>query len=127
MKYRAGQRWAYVTREEDDGSTLVVLRVEKLPDVGEVVLVAIDGLRVRDANAAHRLHQEIRFTEFTADALDQSVTHLLGEEVAPDRNELYAGWRRAFDAGEAGVFREPVVDVVRRFQRLLERPKGKAR
>lgn len=119
MKYAAGQRWNYRTREQDVGSKVTVLRVELVPELGEVVFISVDGLRVVDESAPGGIRSEIGFTYLLASALDQSVTSLDSEVAVPDHQELYEGWRRAFEHAGAEVFREPVARIVERLQAML--------
>jgi hypothetical protein len=51
---------------------------------------------------------------FNKAALDQSVTRLIRENAAlPDFSEGYGLWRRAFDAGQGGVFSITVAEGVK--------------
>jgi hypothetical protein len=120
VDYRRGQRWEYATRQEDQGSTLTILRVEDIPGEGPVAFIAVDGLNVRDARALSGIRTEIRFTELTADSLDRSVTVLRDEVEPPAHQDPYDGWRRAFDAGNATVFHDSVAEIVARFQRVCD-------
>ena len=119
MKYAAGQRWNYRTREQDVGSKVTILRVETLPELGEVVFISVDGLRVVDEGAPGGIRSEIGFTYLLASALDESVTSRDGDVTVPEHQELYEGWRRAVERAGAEVFREPVARIVERLQAML--------
>jgi hypothetical protein len=120
MRYLAGQSWSYRTREEDVGSKLTILRVETLPGIGDVVFISVNGLRVLDKNAPGGMRTEIGFTELTASALDRSVTSIDSHVPVPEHQQLYDGWRSAFDRGETEAYREPVASIVEKFQAIFD-------
>jgi hypothetical protein len=84
-----------------------------------------DGLHVVDEGAPGGVRTEIRFTELTTAALDQSVLALDGEVAIPDHQQLYEGWRRSFDLGNTGPYRETVASIVGRFQSIFLRREGR--
>ena len=41
-------------------------------------------------------------------------------ETVTDHQQLYDGWRRAFDRGETDAYREPVASIVENFRAIFQ-------
>jgi hypothetical protein len=111
-KYHVGERWNYRTRPGEECSLLTVLKVESLP-IGVTVHVSVDGLRIENPSAPGGVSESIAHMPFTEEAIDKSATTRAAAEitVTPD-DEGYEEWRRASDAGRAGVFTITVAEAV---------------
>ena len=119
-RFQVGQRWDYHTRFQDRGSTLVILRLETLPDIGRVVHVSVQGVRMLEPGQGRAYSNVIPHMPFSLDALDRSVTRLVGvESTLPPFEERYDQWKAAFARGEAGVFNVPVADAVEATERVM--------
>ncbi len=106
-RFQAGQKWAYQTRHGEEGSTLIVLKVEQQPKLGQIVHIAIQGLKLRTTPGV--VQTEIPHAPISAKALDGSVTRLLADKVAiPDFADGYAQWK----AAHGGVFTIGVARIV---------------
>lgn len=116
-KYSPGQVWAYRTRPGEERSTLTVLRVEPAKRFGTIVHVAVDGLAIRNPNAPGGVIERAAHLPFAKEALDRSVVRPLRESgPLPEYEEGYQQWRRAFDAGEGGIFTITVREAVALFE-----------
>ncbi|MDR6385102.1 hypothetical protein [Paraburkholderia caribensis] len=105
---RAGQVWAYKNRPDEQGSTLTILKVEKYPDLGEVVHIRVDGIHMPNPLKGNII-SDIPHLPFKELAIKQSITHLVRTSIpVPDFRGGYDTWRKAHDAGEAGAFDTPV-------------------
>lgn len=105
---RAGQVWAYKTRRDELRSTLTILKVEKYPDLGELVHIRVNGIQMLNPLKGNVI-SDIPHLSFNELAIKQSVTRLVRSSVTvPDFHEGYDTWRKAYDAGEAGAFDTPV-------------------
>ena len=113
VRFSAGQRWAYQTRPQDEGSTLIVLRVDDAGDSGRIVHVALGGLSVKNPFSPDGRSTTVRHMPFEEAALRRSVTKLLADGVeVPPYEDGYAMWREAFDAGRAGYYTITVAEAV---------------
>jgi hypothetical protein len=112
-EFRPGQEWAYRTRPGEESSTLTILRVERAPELGAIVHVAIEGLAIRNpANPAQPI-RSIGHLPMSEAAVQQSVTRKLRDDAPlPDFEEGYQMWRRAYDSGKGGIFSIPVAEAV---------------
>lgn len=108
MRYAVGQVWKYHHRHGEDGSRLMVLRIDTEPGYGNIVHVAVSGLSIRAPQAPNGYIREMGHLPFVEDAIDQSVTELVDTLPEPPAGDGYAVWREAFDKGEAGVFTVPL-------------------
>jgi hypothetical protein len=99
-----GQVWAYTTRPGESRSTLTVLRIERYKDLGQVVHVRIDGIRMRNP-AKGNIVTDIPHLPFQSAAIQRSVTKVLRKlSSVPDYTEGYDIWKQAYESGKAGVF-----------------------
>jgi hypothetical protein len=112
-RFRAGQKWAYQTRHGEEGSTLTVLKVEPDPKLGEIVHIAIDGIKIK---APQGVRTHLEHTPISAKALEGSVTRVVVEKVPlPDFAEGYAQWK----AARGGVFTIGVAKIVDAIEQSL--------
>ena len=119
MRYRTGQRWQYKTRPGEEGSRITILRVENVPDLGELVFIAIDGLRVADATAPGGTRATVSFAAFAEAAMEESTLSLEATADTPEHQALYSGWRRAFEDGKAAAFTRTVAEAIDSLQENL--------
>jgi len=113
LEYKAGQRWSYKTRAGEEGSFLIILKVENDPKLGTIVHIALDGLKVKNRRSPDGLIERADHLPFAKGAIDKSVLKLLKENVdLPDFEEGYQMWREAFDANRAGIYTITVAEAV---------------
>ena len=106
--FAAGQVWRYATRPGEEDSRVYILRVETHA-IGEVVHIAIDGVRIKSSAPA----TTISHVPVSREALERSGLALESRSgPLPDFEEGYRMWREEFDAGNAGVFSIPVAEIV---------------
>lgn len=99
-----GQVWAYKTRSSESASTITVLKIEQYKDLGQVIHVRIDGIRMQNPIKGISV-TAIPHLPFRSAALQRSVTRLIHKSsTVPDFKEGYDTWRQAYDAGKAGAF-----------------------
>ncbi len=100
-----GQVWRYATREGEEDSRVHILRIESYPHAGEIVHIAVTGLREPVKAISH--------VPITRESLERSgLTFESRSGSAPDFEEGYRTWREEFDAGRAGVFTTTVAEIV---------------
>lgn len=100
QRFKPGQVWRYQTRDVEPHSTLTICKTEYDSPLGDVVHIAVNGLRIRNPRTTVP-GETIGHLPITAEALARSVTECIGlTEALPDFEEGYQIWRQ--DRG--GVF-----------------------
>ncbi len=111
--YAAGQIWSYKARLNEENSTLTILKVDSREKLGNIVHVAIQGLRVLNKNAPEGITKIIQHAPFSEEAISRSVIAMLQENVPlPDFAEEYEMWCDAFKKGSAGVYSITVGEAI---------------
>ena len=112
-EFAEGQVWSYKTRLGEDASTLRIQKVEVFPVIGHVFHISILDVRIRNPQVDEGVSTEMAHAPVSQQTLSQSCTRLVAK-AEPDERYLdgYAEWRRAFDAGDAGVFTISVAEIV---------------
>jgi hypothetical protein len=92
-KYHAGERWSYKTRTGEESSTLVIGGVEAAAKEGTVVHICVEGLKLSGPEGKTLDH--IGHMPMSQDAVDKSVTRLLGQNALPtaDYSAGYDYWK----------------------------------
>ena len=110
-KYKAGQVWGYKTRPGEEKSTFIVVKVESHPKLGNIVHIALRGLKLRKPNGD--FIEAAGHLPFAEEAINKSAVRMVKEKAdLPDYEEGYGMWREAFDAGKAGIYTISVAEAV---------------
>ena len=110
--FAAGQVWTYKTREGEEKSRVVIGRVEtQMGTTGTVVHCLLRGLSIKAPEGAKPI-KSMTHIPVAAKALVKSVIALEGREAVPDVLEGYDTWRKAYDAGQGGIFGDPLAEIV---------------
>lgn len=112
VNFTPGQRYRYATRQGEEHSRIVILRVDPHDRLGPIVHVAIENIDITPPGSRRRMTR-IGHIPISLAALQASEPRL--DETSPelpDYQEGYDQWRTEFDAGRAGVFTIPVAEVV---------------
>src|SRR5437868_8252923 len=75
-EFLPGQVWSYKTRAGESDSTLTILKVENYSDLGRVVHIRVDGVRIKNALRGNTVI-EVPHLPFKEAAVQASVTKLL--------------------------------------------------
>ena len=119
-KYKVGQIWQYHTRKGEEKSTLTIVAVERHKKLGRIINIHVGGLRVKNPNADNGFSGEIQHLPFSKEAVDKSVTKLVGTaKQLPEYKDGYDEWRSAFDDGRAGVFSITVKESIDVMEKTL--------
>ena len=119
-KYKVGQIWQYHTRKGEEKSTLTIVAVERHKKLGRIINIHVGGLRVKNPNADNGFSGEIQHLPFSKEAIDKSVTKLVGTaKQLPEYKDGYDEWRSAFDDGRAGVFSITVKESIDVMEKIL--------
>ncbi len=93
---KVGQEWEFAGRPGDPHPTLVIVRIESLPKVGEVVHVSIRGVRIKNPRAPGGYSEDVAHMPFGRAALERSLTRLAHDSVAlPAFEDGYEQWKQA--------------------------------
>lgn len=111
-KFRPGDVWTYKTREGEKNSHITVLKIESSPELGIIVHVAVDGIRLANCHGGPE-PDNIPHMPFARRALEESVTENIatGGQV-PDYQEGYKEWRAAYEKKRAGIYIISVSDAI---------------
>ncbi len=114
-----GQIWAYETREKDQGSTLTILKIEKVKDT-IIVHISIDGVNLNTPKSDRVYERIIGHLPIEEKSLHSSLTSLVDKtNELPDFQEGYDMWKEAFDSGEGGFFTISVAMCVEYMEQVL--------
>lgn len=116
--YQPGQEWSYQTREGEEGSTLIICKVESHPKMGNVIHVSLRGLNIKNPLQQSGFSDVITHLPFTEKAMDESVVKVLDtsaklpEDLQEDFKLAYDDWRSAFDEGKATVLSSAIAETL---------------
>ena len=114
---KVGQEWSFAGRPTDPSPTLVIDRIEEVPNVGEVVHVSVQGVHIRNPNVAGGISTELPHLPFSRTALENSLVKLLHDSVAlPDYEAGYQAWKSA----KGGAFSISVREALDYVERTLQ-------
>jgi hypothetical protein len=117
-KYKVGQIWKYKTRAYERSSNLTVVAIEDNEDLGVIVSVYIEGLKVNFHDTLNM--DKIKHMPFSKSALDSSVTKLIGiRKELPDYKNSYRQWKTALKNGDCTIFYKPVKDMIVQTENLI--------
>ena len=101
------------TRPGEEGSLLTVLKVESSSKLDIIVHVSVDGLRIESPHTSDGVLETIGHMPFAEAAIDDSVINRASTGVpVSGYKDGYEEWRRAWDAGGAGIFTITVAEAV---------------
>jgi hypothetical protein len=118
-KFIPGQVWAYKTRQNEESSTLTILKVETLPKLGVIIHVRVDKIRLRNCTGGPEPNK-FEHMPFRRDAIDRSVTKMLKEGDVPVFQDGYDEWRKAC----GGVYTITVAEAVRAGEEVFRQNLG---
>ena len=92
---------------------ITIVRLDEDPDFGTIVHVFVSGVSIPNAQAPGGVTTFIAHLPYSEEGLEQCVLQLDGESTElPDYEGAYQLWRNAFKSNEAGVFDDPVSEVI---------------
>jgi hypothetical protein len=107
------QVWSYKTRRAEEGSTILINKVENHPKLGQIFHISVAGVRVKNRHAASGMSNELPHFPVSKQTLEASCTNLVGKSAPnPGYIEGYNEWKRAFVQGRAGIFTITVAEIV---------------
>jgi len=120
-KYQVGQIWNYQTRQGEESSQIIIVKVEPDKKLGMIYHIYIDGLRIPNPHLKTGIQDSLPHCPVSEKTLDDSVTMLTSRiaDPLPDISSGYANWKEAFDSGEGGIFTMPVKEIIQSIEFVL--------
>jgi hypothetical protein len=119
--FTAGQVWAYRARPGEEMSRLLIDKVEDDPRLGRIYHISITGVHIGRPGASVHFVSELPHLPVSEKTLTLSCTTLVGSsEPNPRYLDGYQLWRKAFEAGHAGVYTISVAEIVETTDRTLQ-------
>jgi hypothetical protein len=111
-KYKSGQIWQYETREGEEDSRVMILKVDKTKK--EVIVhISVLNVKIKKPQKEGDFTTEIGHLPFSRESIDKSLTKLeSSNNELPDFLEGYNQWKEAFDSGQGGIFSIIVKEAV---------------
>ena len=111
--YSAGQLWSYQTRAGDESSLVLIDFVESVPKLGTIYHISVLQVHMPSWKDGSRSVMDLPHFPVSKVTLDNSLLAPVGTRAPFESYKAgYAEWRKAFDAGQAGVFTISVADVI---------------
>jgi hypothetical protein len=122
-QFAVGQVWRYKTRPVDEGSRVIIGKIEQAPELGTIVHVKLTGLSLKAPNgmtASVVSHLPVSEAKVSA-----SVTELTKEVGDLEGfSDGYAQWAAAFHDGRAGVYTLTLSEIVELTQKMINGEAG---
>lgn len=112
-QFAVGQIWEYKTRPGEEGSRVIVGKIESIDKVGKVVHVKLSGLKIRNPGAPGGYSTTMGHAPVLGEKLKESVTKLAGHSGDLEGfQEGYSTWLKEHRSGKAGVFSITLREIV---------------
>ena len=109
--YEVGQIWSVTGREKDPDPKLLVLKVERGPAIGEVVFVAVSGVKICLPNG--QCGDVFSPLAMSKRAVDRSVKDQVGRsDKLPDFEKGYQFWKEGRAKGAAVTIDVPLAEAL---------------
>lgn len=120
--FQVGEVWSYHARPGEETSTVTVLKVENSLRLGNIVHVAVDGLRIKSPRAPAGLMTGIGHIALTEEAARQSmVSRLKPIAAVPSFEQGYIHWLDLLNRGRGDVCTNTLISVVERLELAAQR------
>lgn len=124
VEYKEGQVWKYQTRPGEEESRILILKTEYylFPERVDVVHIAINNLKLKNAKEKSGISEEINFLPFSKRAIDKSVVELEEENVwIHPYEDGYVEWKKSFVVAKGGVFDMTIRTALKSVEQSLEK------
>ena len=111
--FAEGQIWSYHARPGEEGSTILINKIEADPALDAIYHIGVLGVRVKNPRSPSGVTTNLPHLPVSAQTLEKSCIELIGY-AKPDPQYLdgYAIWKEEFDQGRAGIFTITVAEIV---------------
>jgi len=111
-KFRPGQRWHYWARPGEENSTFTIEKVESHPQLGIVVHIGLDNLKLTVNKKSVGLLPHLAFSR---DAIDKSAAGKdaieEGANIPPYQKD-YEDWKQQVEDGKASLIAASIADYL---------------
>jgi hypothetical protein len=123
-RYSPGGEYSFAGRSVDPGARFIVLHVDSHPKDGNIVHVAIHGIKIKNPQAPTGFAENVQHLPIAEAALEKSGPKLIraGAPV-PEFKEAYQLWRKPFDQGKAGIWTMPLAECLEAMEQSLNNRK----
>lgn len=113
IELKSGQVWKYHTRKGEEKSRVIVLKVEDYKERGQVIHIAIHGLKIKNEHIKGGVTSEIKHLPFDRKTIEKSLIELDSTiDKLPNFMDGYLQWKEAFDNQKGGVFTMSIKEVI---------------
>lgn len=120
-EYTVGQAWNYKTREGEESSKLIIVKIDDDSKFGKIYHLHIEGIKLKSPNG---IQNNLPHSPVSQKTLDSSVTTLAEtRQSLPDIAEGYEYWKQAFDSGRGGIFDIPVAKIIEYVEETINQSK----
>ena len=118
--FSVGQVWKYKARPHESASEITIVAMDSDKELGSIVHIYVADVDIPNPKAPAGKTSFIGHLPYNAEALQESVTELVGTaDSLPDYEDGYKLWKQAFDDGEAGVFEVAVSEAIEGVQQSV--------
>ena len=118
--FSVGQVWKYKARPHESTSEITIVAMDSDKELGSIVHIYVADVDIPNPKAPEGKTSFIGHLPYSAEALQESVTELVGTaDSLPDYEDGYKLWKQAFDDGEAGVFEVAVSEAIEGVQQSV--------
>jgi hypothetical protein len=94
-RFMPGQRWSYHSRSVDAGSTLIITKIDNVPEIGMVVHIEVNHVDFHDVPPhANGNNSGVERLTMRRDSLDASVVEIIGSTQVPSDFNSYRIWQK---------------------------------
>jgi hypothetical protein len=109
--FEVGQIWSAKGRTKDPDPKLIILKIERAPPIGEVVFIAVAGVKV--CLPSGQCGDVFTPLAMSKRALDQSVKEQIGRsDQLPDFEQGYQFWKDGRAKGAPVTIEVPLADAL---------------
>lgn len=121
-QFEPGQVWRYQTRPGEEGSRVIIGKIERAPELGTIVHVKLVGLRLRNPAAPGGFSGVLAHAPVSEVQVSASVAELTDEPADLEGfSEGYQTWLSAYRAGDAGIFTISLAEIAEVTEQALSR------
>jgi hypothetical protein len=112
-QFSVGQVWQSKTRPIEVESRLIVGRIDRIKNKGNIVHIKLVGLKINNTKAPGGFSTELSHAPVSEEKLKDSVTVLEGNDGdLSGFQEGYETWLQSYEVSGAGVFTTSVAEIV---------------
>src|SRR5262245_1828610 len=82
VKYKVGQKWSYSARPGEEGSYLIIVKIDSDPKLGRIIHIAMRGLKMKNQRRPDGISESVNHMPFSEEALEKSGLKLVADRVA---------------------------------------------